>query len=906
MPLECSAALRLVKSLQNERSQMAYDHLHASEKIKESNGLSSSSDDYSQQSALNPKIVSDEGDASDQIVTWSTDLRPIVAIGHVNRIPESLIVSPFNVESSFDTAILVDFEPVKDSNDQPEEVEESTTVEAIDDVTKVLTEENGDKSTPAEVCKSLNCGSSEIDLDAGARQTSELGSTEAISKSKKKRLKAKKRAAQGLGSSESGAAKALNDDSLIPTEENETSSSSRIADSSTASHQLVNEIMMDHPGSTSSELSLPPLVTISERNTGSTAVNEESFEEAEQQGDQDLQPMSVSITASSIPSSGSAGILSSLDIISATVSANPGISSLAILSAPIIDKIAATVVAEVFSPPVSKTMRKKLNARKRSAELAESLSACNAKKAKLLDDDGNEMHAESKLDIALKTPGTNGAITVVEATISDEKSSGSGLQVASNVTAQLHDTANATAASPVPSAITASGAAVTTAAATVSKGVRKRLKARVKAEEALALNPEGAELTALLKAALINKAAQANHAKQKLETLTAKTTKYLPPSMRVEGIPQLTPSCDAPPLSSATNRTLSKYGPRPNSDPYVRNSNSPTETPKPFNKYSHSMQTTPHTSARAYRVPQQYQLYNDAPVSGAGQTLGNQLASSWGAPLSSASQSQLMIEPSIYGNGDRQPQLSSSYGNQVHSHGQAHALDQNKYQPIQNPYEGSHYPLSSSGLSNYSDPGSINQYRSAEPPSSTNYQKQQYAQYAPSMTNGHIYTPTILSTAHQYSPSPSSSAHQYAPAGSTSYQQYAQLNSSMQQYSPTVSAPAYAIHYDTSAPASSHNQPLQQHSYQQHQRSYKDQAANQPQHLFAHSEYSIASSSPGSSHMEGAQTSYGLGTAYSYVSPSLLGIQNQTQNQAFDNGGDTAHYLPPTSSMTTGYQRSAS
>jgi hypothetical protein len=128
----------------------------------------------------------------------------------------------------------------------------------------------------------------------------------------------------------------------------------------------------------------------------------------------------------------------------------------------------------------------------------------------------------------------------------------------------------------------------------------------------------------------------------------------------------------------------------------------------------------------------------------------------------------------------------------------------------------------------------------------------------------------------------------------------------MQQYSPTVSAPAYAIHYDTSAPASSHNQPLQQHSYQQQQRSYKNQAANQPQHLLAHSEYSIASSSLASSYMDGAQTSYGLGTAYSYVSPSVLGIQNQTQNHSCDNGGNTANYLPPTSSMTSGYQRSAS
>jgi hypothetical protein len=912
-PSACSAALCLVKSLQNERSKMSYDQLHICESTNKAHGLSPSSGDYCQQSSMNPKIVSDEVDAGEQIITWSTDLRPIVAIGHINRIPASLIVSPSNVESSVDTAILVDFEPVKVSDDQPEIVDETTTLEVIVDVTCTLTEERSEKRTPAEDCGSLTFESKEIVFDAGVRQTSELGSTEAISKSKKKRLKAKKRAAQGLDSLESGAAIALNDSSA-PSEESETASSSCIADSSTASHELVNEIMIDHPGSASRESSLLSLVSISEGNMGSTLATKErsavavNFEEAEHQGDENLQPISMSITASSAPSSGSAGVLSSLDIISATVSANPGITSLAILSAPIIDKIAATVVAEVFSPPVSKTMRKKLNARKRSAELAESLSVSNAKKAKLVDNDGNDLHVENKLDIVLMAPASNGAVTIVEATISDEKSSGSGVPVASNLITQLPDTGSAIAAIKVPSTTTASGAAVTTGAATVSKGVRKRLKARVKAEEALALNPEGAELTALLKAALINKAAQANHAKQKLETLTAKTTKYLPPSMRVEGIPQPTPSCDAPPSSSAINRPLSKYGPRLNSDPYVRNTNSPTETPKPFNKYSHLMQTTPHTSATAYQVPQQYQLYNDLPVSGSGQTQSSQLASSaasWGVPLSSASQSQLKIDPSTYGNSERQPQLSSSYGNQVHSHGQAHAIDQNSYQPIQNPCQGSHYPLSSSGLSNYNDASSNTQYRSADPAPSANYQQQQYAQYAPSMTNGHIYSPTILSTAHQYSPS-SSSAHQYAPGVGVSYQQYAQLNSSMQQFIPAASAPAYAIQYDTSSPASPYNQPLQQHSYQQQQRSYQNQTANQPQHLLALSEYSIASSSLASSHMDGAQTSYGLGTAYSYVSPSVLGIQNQTQNHGYDNGGNTANYLPPTSSMKAGYQRSAS
>jgi hypothetical protein len=899
-----------VKSLQkNERSKMAYDQLHICESIEKAHGLSPSSGDYSQQSSMNQKIVSDEGDAGEQIVTWSTDLRPVVAIGHINRIPASLFLSPSDVESSADTAILVDFEPVKDSDYQPQIVDDTTTLEVIVDMTSAG--ECSEKRAPTEDCGSLSCESKEIVFDAGVHQTSELRSTEAISKSKKKRLKAKKRSAQGLNSSESGAAIEL-DDSSAPSEEIETASSSRIADSSTASHERVNEIMINQPGSASRESSLLSLVTSSEGNMGSTLVTEErsavavNFEEAEHQDDVNLQPISMSITASSAPSSGSAGILSSLDIISATVSANPGITSLAILSAPIIDKIAATVVAEVFSPPVSKTMRKKLNARKRSAELAESLSVSNAKKAKLVDNDGNDLQVESKLDIVLMSPASNAAVTIVEETISDEKSSGSGVPVASNLIAQLPDTGSAVVAITVPSAATASVAAVTTGAATVSKGVRKRLKARVKAEEALALNPEGAELTALLKAALINKAAQANHAKQKLETLTAKTTKYLPPSMRVEGIPQPTLSCDAPPSSSATNRPLSKYGPRLNSDPYVRNTNSPTETPKPFNKYSHSMQTTPHTSTTAYQVPQQYQLYNDLPVSGAGQTQSSQLASSaasWGVPLSSASQSQLKID-STYGNSDRQPQLSSSYGNQVHSHGQAHAIDQNSYQPIQNPCQGCHYPLSSSGLSNYNDASSNTQYRSADPAPSANYQQQQYAPYAPSMTNGHIYSPTILSTTHQYSPS--SSAHQYAPGVGASYQQYAQLNSSMQQYIPTVSAPAYAIQYDTSSPASSYSQPLQQHSYQQQQRSYQNQAANQPQHLLAHSEYSIASSSLASSYMDGAQTSYGLGTAYSYVSPSVLGIQNQTQNHSCDNGGNTANYLPPTSSMTSGYQRSAS
>ena len=921
MTIACSAALRLVKSLQNERSRRANTHVHSFESVKKKLGLTSSSEEYKQQSNMNPKIVIDEVDAGEQTVTWSTDLRPIVEIGHINRIPVSLIVSPVNVESSVDTAILDDFEAAKDSNDQPAAVGEVASMQATDGVTTVLTEDKCDERIPAADCGSVNCETKEIVFDTGVHQTSGIGSTETISKSKKKRLKAKKRAANILDSSECGTETALNHTSA-PTDESEIASSSRMADNLTASHEPLNDIIIDPPDSTSSGDSLPPLVTVSEPFMRSAEVAEErsavNLEKAEQQRDQDLHLMSIS--ASTVPSSGSAKIASSLDLISAAVSANAGISGLANLSAPIIDNIAATIVAEVFSLPVSKTMRKKLNARKRSAELAESLTGGNAKKAKNLEDDGHVVHVESKIDSVAIAPAFNGAATIVEATISDEKSSESNIcaaPVVLNVTTQIPDDASAIAsrivATPVPS-VTAAAIAVTTttpAAATgVSKGVRKRLKARVKAEEALALNPEGAELTALLKAALINKAAQANHAKQKLETLTAKTTKYLPPSMRIESLPQQTPLLDAPSVSvsasasTATHRPLSKYGPRPaNPDPYVRSSScSPTETPKSFNKYSHSMQTTTHTSATAYKIPQQYQMYNDPP----GQAQSNQQASSaasWGVSLSRASQPKM--DPSNYGNSDRQSQLSASYGNQVHSHGQVHALDQNSYQPIQRSYQGSHYPLSSSGLSNYSDANINNQLRSAEPVPSANYQQQQYAQYAPSMTNGHIYSPNVLSTAHQYSPS--LSGNQYAPAVGASLQQYAQPNATIQQYNPTASASVYAIQYGPSSPASSYSQPLQQHSYQQQQRSYQDQATNQPQHLLAHSEYSIASSSPGSSHVNGAQTSYGLGTAYSYVSPSLLGIQNHVQNQAQqDNGGNTANYLPPTNSMKAGYQRSAS
>jgi hypothetical protein len=444
---------------------------------------------------------------------------------------------------------------------------------------------------------------------------------------------------------------------------------------------------------------------------------------------------------------------------------------------------------KIFTPSLSKTMRKKMKiAKKRSVETAElqDETSSDLKKAKT-DDEGTITVGDIVIPMSIaRTVNTSVA---KDPDVTAQTSVAKSTEIASNksvvltVQAKNDNNSNSNAEIPIGPA--------------ASKGVRKRLKARMKAEEELAQNPESAEQTNLLKADHLKKAVQANQVKQKLETLSSKVTKYLPPNLRTAG---MSASKNATSGSSSNQSCMGKYGPK--------TVGSSTGAQFGQGKYTHispskyRIASTLTATANPNRQHMQGAASSSMGISSlGGYSVGEGYqqaasATSWGTQQQGLALSQ-------------QHQDHSQYGQRAQ-----HASPSVTQAPYQ--YD---YTASQQAHHTYLDPQSTHRSPYSTSPAIASH-------YAPSMSsNAGLYA--------QHQQQYSQLAHT-AAAGMTA-QQYAQGGSA---YTPSASMQQY-VQYSAV--------PLQQ-SYHQLQNSNTPATQN-------------------SLHLSAA--SYGLGTAYTYATPSF-------------------------------------
>ena len=493
-----------------------------------------------------------------------------------------------------------------------------------------------------------------------------------------------------------------------------------------------------------------------------------------------------------------------VEIAEKNVSIDPGVSNgVQEAVSEVTDSVSNQSDQKIFTPSLSKTMRKKIKiAKKRSGETAElqEETSSDVKKAKT-DDDGTITVGDIVIPISIartvntcvtKDPDVNAMTSVAKSTgIASKKST----EIASNksdlLTVQAKKDNNSNSNAEIP-----------TAAAAASKGVRKRLKARMKAEEVLALNPESAEQTNLLKADHLKKAVQANQVKQKLGTLTSKVTKYLPLNLRTTAI---SASKNATSCSSSNQSCMGKYGPK--------TMGSSTGARFGQGKYTH-------ISANNYRI-----------ASTLTATSNTNRQHMQGAASSSMGVSSL----GGYGVGEGYQQAASaaSWGTQQ----QGLPLTQQQGLPLTQQHQDH---------SQYSQRAQHASPSVTQPPYQYDYTASQQTRQTyldPQSTHRSPYS-TSPAIASHYAPSMSSSSGLYAQH----QQQYTQLHNA----AAGVTAQQYAQGSSAYAPAASMQQYVQ-YSAPQQQSYHQLQNSNTP-------------ATQNSLHLRAA--SYGLGTAYTYATPS--------------------------------------
>lgn len=505
---------------------------------------------------------------------------------------------------------------------------------------------------------------------------------------------------------------------------------------------------------------------------------------------------------------------------------------------------------KIFTPSLSKTMRKKMKiAKKRSGELAnlEEISDDNVKKTKM--DGGNEMIKVGDIIIPTSIARSVNTSAVKDVDLNVQITAAKSMEVASNksVITSTSSTSNdnhniPTEISipiitpvPVPASVAVAVPISIVKPIGVSKGVRKRLKARMKAEEVLAQNPESAEKTNLIKADLLKKAVQANQVKQKLETLTSKVskvsnvTKYLPPNLRAATTIATKESMRNESSTTTSNHdSMGKYGPKVTGTNQYSYSNS---------KYSHMTPTaTTHVTPNFNR--------------------------------------QNAMTPVTSTVGYQQPTSATSWGTQRNLQQTLTQSQQQQQQPHQ-------------GLSQYSQGAQYSQHicPTAALPAACQYD------YPASQSN-HAYMDPQSSRHSQYTPNPTITSH-YTPSMSSSaglYQQQQQQYSQLALSAATsVAAQQYALGNSTAALATQHYIPsasLQQQQYGAQYAAPAQQAYHQLQ-LQNTNTTTPGTLTQNSLHLNAA--SYGLGTAYSYNTSSFP--VNTSQNNSLN----TSHYVDATS-----------
>jgi hypothetical protein len=443
---------------------------------------------------------------------------------------------------------------------------------------------------------------------------------------------------------------------------------------------------------------------------------------------------------------------------------------------------------KIFTPSLSKTMRKKMKvAKKRSVETAEleDETSSDMKKAKT-DDNGTITIGDIVIPISIaRTVNTS---VSKDPDLTAQTSLAKSTEIASNkslvltVQAKKDNNSNSNAEIPIGPA--------------ASKGVRKRLKARMKAEEELAQNPESAEQTNLLKADHLKKAVQANQVKQKLETLTSKVTKYLPPNLRTSGISS---SKKATSGSSSNQSCMGKYGPK--------TVGSSTGAQFGQGKYTHIS-------------PNKYRIASTLTATSNPNRQHMQGAASSSMGISS-------LGGYSVGEGYQQAASATSWGTQQQG-----------------------LPLSQQ----HQDHSQYSQRAQHASPSIT--QAPYQYDYSASQQTHHTYLDPQSTHRSPYSTSPAIASH-YAPSMSSSAGLYAQHQQQYSQIAHTAAAGMTAQQYAQGGSAYTPSASMQQYvqySAAPLQQSYHIQNSNTP-------------ATQNSLHLSAA--SYGLGTAYTYATPSF-------------------------------------
>lgn len=444
---------------------------------------------------------------------------------------------------------------------------------------------------------------------------------------------------------------------------------------------------------------------------------------------------------------------------------------------------------KIFTPSLSKTMRKKMKiAKKRSVETAEldDETSSDIKKAKT-DDEGTITVGDIVIPISIaRTVNTSVAKdpdVTAQTSVAKSTEKASNKSVVLTVQAKKDNNSNSTAETPIGPA--------------ASKGVRKRLKARMKAEEELAQNPDSAEQTNLLKADHLKKAVQANQVKQKLETLTSKVTKYLPPNLRTAAISS---SKNAASGSSSNQSCMGKYGPK--------TVGSSTGAQFGQGKYTHIS-------------PNKYRIASTLTATSNPNRQHMQGAASSSMGISS-------LGGYSVGEGYQQAASATSWGTQQ----QGLALSQQHQDHSQYSQRAQH----------------------ASP--SVTQAPYQYDYTAPQQAH-HTYLDPQSTHRGPYSASPAIASH-YAPSMSSSAGLYAQHQQQYSQLAHTAAAGMTAQQYaqggSAYTPSASMQQYVQYSAVPQQQSYHQLQNSNTP-------------ATQNSLHLSAA--SYGLGTAYTYATPSF-------------------------------------
>ena len=508
---------------------------------------------------------------------------------------------------------------------------------------------------------------------------------------------------------------------------------------------------------------------------------------------------------------------------------------------------------KIFTPSLSKTMRKKMKiAKKRSGELAnlEEISDENVKKMKI--DGGNEMIKVG--DIIIPTSIARSVITsaVKDVDLNVQISTAKSMEVASNKSVitntsnKRNDNHNISTEISIPIITPAPAPALVAVPVQivkpigVSKGVRKRLKARMKAEEVLAQNPESAEQTNMMKADLLKKAVQANQVKQKLETLStkvSKVTKYLPPNLRAATTIAKKESVRSESSATTSNHdSMGKYGPKVTGTNQFSYSNS---------KYSHM------TPIATTHVTPNFNRQNAI------------------TPVTSAIGHSTTI-------GYQQPTSATSWGTQ-----------RNLQQTLTQSQQQQQQQQSHQGLSQYSQGAQYSQHTSPTTALATAYQYEY-----PAAQSNHAYMDPQSSRHSQYTSNPAIASH-YTPSMSSSaglYQQQQQQYSQLALSAATsVATQQYALGNSTAALAAQHYTPsasLQQQQFGVQYAAPAQQAYHQLQ-LQNTNTTTPGTLTQNSLHLNAA--SYGLGTAYTYNTSSFP--VNTSQNNSLN----SSHYVDATS-----------